>query len=370
MKVLCDRERLREGLAVVTSVIPTKSTRPAVENVCLVATDDALELVGTDLDVAVRFRIEDVKVIEPGTALVPARVASDFVRDLSGETVTLATKGETFLVESGSDHCELPTVDPDEFPVVARFHDEGSIPVQAGNFTRLVARTSFASAREQGRYAMHGILTQVEDGTLTMVATDGRRLALASMPVDLAGARNAGTPRRAIVPTKGMQLFCRVVDDPLEQVRVHFGETQFGLKTGKAEVFARLIDGEFPRYSAVIPSSTENFVEARADLLAQKLRLVANVTSNDTRAVRLSLDKGRMTIHGKSATMGEASAQVDVQFQGTPGDIAFNPDYIIEGLKNCEHEMVKLEYNERTSPGKFTLGENYVYVVMPITVDA
>jgi DNA polymerase-3 subunit beta len=365
MKVLCDRERLREGLNVATSVIPIKSTRPAVENICLVATDDSLELVGTDLDVAVRFRIEDVKVHEPGTALVPARVTADFVRDLTGETVTMMTKGDNFRIESGSDRCELTTIDPDEYPVVARFADEGAISLQARTFTRLVSRTGFAAAREQGRYAMHGILTQVEEDQLRMVATDGRRLAVASAPLE---SKPGGT-YRAIVPTKGMQLFCKVIDDPLEQVRVHFGDNQFGLKTDRAEVFARLIDGEFPRYTAVIPPSTENTVEADAAVLIQKLRLVANVTSTDTRAVRLSLKKGELTVFGRSAATGEATAQMAVEFDGQPGDIAFNPDYLVDGLKNCELETVRHEYNERTSPGKFTLGENYIYIVMPITID-
>ncbi len=365
MKVLSEREKLREGLTITTSVIPMKSTRPAVENVYLVASDDALELVGTDLDVAVRYRIEDVKVEEPGTALIPARVAADFVRDLSSETVTLRTKGETFLIEGGDDRCELTTVDPDEYPVVARFADEGWVPIQAGTFTRLVARTSFAAAREAGRYAMHGILTQVEDEELRLVATDGRRLAVATAAIEKDGV----APLKAIVPTKGMQLFCRVMDDPLELVKIHFGESQFGLKTAKAEVFARLIDGEFPRYAAVIPASTENKVEADAQTLGQKLKLVANITSPDTRAVKISVDKGRMTIFGRSAMTGMATAQLQVEFQGKPGDIAFNPDYLLDGLKNCETDTVSLEYNERTSPGKFTLGENYIYIVMPITID-
>ncbi len=365
MKVLCDRERLREGLTVVTSVIPLKSTRPAIENVLLVARDDVLELVGTDLDVAVRYSVTDVKVEEPGTVLVPARVTSDFVRDLGADAVKLRTKGDNFVIEAGEDHCELTTVDPDEYPVVARFVEEGSLPVLGGTFTRLVARTSFAAAREAGRYAMHGILTELEGDALRMVATDGRRLVLASAALEA----NGPAPRRAIVPSKGMQLFCRVIDDPTEHVHIHFGENQFGLKTAKAEVFARLIDGEFPRYGAVIPASTQNTVEAEAGLLHQKLKLVANVTSADTRAVKLSLAKNHLTIHGRSAAMGEASAQLEVQFDGKPGDIAFNPDYLIDGLKNCETSTVRLEYNEKNNPGKFTLGEDYIYVVMPITID-
>ena len=368
MKVLCERDSLREGLSIVTSVIPVKSTRPAVENICLVATDDALELVGTDLDVAVRYRIENVKVQEPGTALVPSRVTADFIRDLSGETVNLSTKRDNFLIESGTDRCELTTIDPDEYPVVARFSSSGAISMQAGNFTRLVHRTSFAAAREQGRYAMHGILTRVANETLEMVATDGRRLAVTSCPLDT-DATNGKGESLAIVPAKGMQLFCRVIDDPLEQVSIHFGENQFGLKTSKAEVFARLIDGDFPNYSAAIPASCGNSVEADTELLQQKLRLVANVTSSDTRAVRLSLETGGMTIFGRSAAMGEASTKIEVDFEGKPGDISFNPDYLIDGLKNCESDTVRLEFNERTSPGKFILGESYIYIVMPITID-
>jgi hypothetical protein len=129
---------------------------------------------------------------------------------------------------------------------------------------------------------MHGILTELEGDELRMVATDGRRLVLATAPVE----EHASGIKRAIVPTKGMQLFCKVIDDPTEVVRIHFGENQFGLKTAKAEVYARLIDGEFPRYSAVIPASTQNTVEADAHALHQKLKLVANVTSADTRAVQ------------------------------------------------------------------------------------
>ncbi|MSR61790.1 MAG: DNA polymerase III subunit beta [Planctomycetes bacterium] len=368
MKVLCARERLREGLTVVTSVIPLKSTRPAIENVCLVASDDMLELVGTDLDVAVRYRVADVKVEEPGTALIPARVAADFVRDLTGDTVRLRSKGngEGFVIESGpDDRCELTTVDPDEYPVVARFIEEGSLPVLGAKFTRLVARTSFAAAREAGRYAMHGILTELEGDELRMIATDGRRLVLAKAPVEA----SAGGIQRAIVPTKGMMLFCKVIDDPTEMVRIHFGENQFGLKTSKAEVYARLIDGEFPRYSAVIPAMTQNTFEADAQALHQKLKLVANVTSADTRAVKLSIGKERITIYGRSAAMGEASASLDVIFDGKPTDIAFNPDYLIDGLKNCELQNVRFEFNEKNNPGKFTLGEDYTYVVMPITID-
>ncbi|MBL8858483.1 MAG: DNA polymerase III subunit beta [Planctomycetes bacterium] len=380
MKVICDREKLREGLAVVNNVIPSKSTKPVLENLCLVATVDAIEILGTDLECSVRYRIPVshgrgegdlkepvVRVEEPGIAVVPSRVTLDFVRDLSGSEVTLTTHDQNCVIQSGEDKCELVTVDPDEFPVISSFGDTPTLSIQGGNFTRLVNRTAFAAAREAGRYAMHGVLAEVEDGMLKLVATDGRRLAYSSVECQ---SRPVDRTRPAIVPTKGMQLFCRVIGDPLEQVQLHFGENQVGLKTKNAEIFARLIDGEFPRYAAVIPKESSNYVEADAEMLTRKLRLVANVTGTEARAVRMRLTPDNLELFGQSVGRGEAHARMDVAFKNASAEIAFNPDFVLEGLKSCESGIVKLEFNEKTSPGKFTLGENYIYIVMPITVDA
>jgi DNA polymerase-3 subunit beta len=212
---------------------------------------------------------------------------------------------------------------------------------------------------------MHGVLTEIAEGQLKMVATDGRRLAVASAPIDAP----SHPPRPVIVPTKGMQLFCRVISDPLDQIQLSFSDNQIGVKTRHAEVFARLLDGEFPRYQAVIPGESANLVEADAEVLVRKLRLVANVTGEEARAVRLSMKKGTLELFGHSAGRGEARAAMEIEYKGKNAEIAFNPDYVIDGLKNCESGTVVLEFNEKTSPGKFRLGENYIYIVMPITID-
>ncbi len=177
-------------------------------------------------------------------------------------------------------------------------------------------------------------------------------------------------PKPVLIPAKALNLFCRVIDDPLEQVQLSFAENQVGLRTKNAEIFSRLVDGEFPRYAAVIPKESQNLMEADAVTLAKKIHLVANVTGVEARAVRLKLSKGELELFGQSAGRGEARARMEVEFKGTSAEIAFNPDFVLDGLKNCEGGHVKLQFNERTSPGKFTLGENYMYVVMPITVDA
>lgn len=366
MKVTCDREKLREALAVVHGVVPTKNAKPILENVCFVAGDDGLELIGTDQEVSARIRLDDVEVAVPGTIAVPARVAFDFVRDLSGETVTLdATSGTSCRLTSGADTCELVVADAREFPEVPEFDAAGAITLQGGGFTRLVGRTAFAAAREPGRYAMHGVLVLIGADQLSLIATDGRRMSMASHPVDVNGA----PPRSAIVPTKGMQLFCRVIQDPLDQVSFVVGENQVGLRTRNAQMFARLIDGEFPRYEAVVPASCSNVLEADVEMLGRKLRLVANVSGNETRAVRLRVRSGELELHGHAAGKGTATANLEVDFKGEQAEIAFNPDYVLDGLKNGDGDRVRLEFNSHNSPGKFVLGENHIYIVMPITID-
>jgi DNA polymerase-3 subunit beta len=294
-------------------------------------------------------------------------VLHDFVRDLGGEDVELQHGDGNCHVKCGGDSCELVVADSAEFPEVPRFEEKGAIAVQAGTFSALVTRTAFAAAKEQGRYAMHGVLVEVGDGTLKLVATDGRRLAVAQSPIDSAACQ---ADPATIVPTKGMQLLCRVMTDPLELVHLQLGRNQIGARTKSADVFARLLDGEFPRYAAVIPNDAQHVVEADADQLERKIRLVANVTGEEARAVRLSLKGGHVELFGSSAGRGEAHAHLDVDYRGPAAEIAFNPDYVVDGLKNCESATVRLEFNEKTAPGKFRLGENYLYVVMPITLDS
>jgi DNA polymerase-3 subunit beta len=366
MKVTCDREKLREGLAIVNGVVPSKGAKQILENVYLVATDSALELVGSDQEVSVRYRLEDVDVADPGPALVPARVMFDFVRDLSGESITLdSTSGTRCLLTSGPDRCELVMADPEEYSPIPRFEDEGSVSLQGGNFTRLVGRTAFAAAREPGRYAMHGVLVVVDDERLTMIGTDGRRLSKASLPID---GHRAGA-RQAIVPTKGMQLFCRIVQDPLDQVRIVFRDNLVGLRSRNAEAFARLIDGEYPRYEQVIPAHTSHTVDADPDLLGRKLRLVANVSGDEQRGVRFRLKPGELELYGRSSGRGAATANLEVDYKGEETEIAFNPEFVLDGLKNGDSDRIRLEFQDRTSPGKFSLGEDHTYVVMPITFD-
>lgn len=365
MKITCQREKLREALSIINTVVPARGAKPILENLKLVATEHSLELVGTDLEVSARITVEDAQVDETGVAVLPCKVALDFVRDLNSEMVTISCEEEKCIIKGDTDQCELVTLDVDEFPVISVFEEKGAFSLQGGNFSRLVQQTAFAAARDAGRYAMHGVLMEIADDEVKLVATDGRRLALGSQPIDAKGKKQS-----AIVPTKGLQLFARAIEDPLDQVQLSFDANQVGIRTQNAQLFARLIDGDFPSYSAVLPEAGEHLMEADRELFTQKLRLVANVTGDEARAVRLTLSKGKLELKGHSAGRGSADAQLEVEYTGEGSEIAFNPDYVLDGLKQCHSETIRLEFQQQSSPGKFMLGENYIYIVMPITIDA
>ena len=190
MKVICNRETLRDALSIANQLVPTKTTKPVLENVCLVATDNALEFLATDQEVALRYTLDDVQVGETGVAVIPARIAMEVVRDLSGEKCQIEMIGSRCRLSSNLDHCDLVTADPDEFPVIGRFEATKHISVQGGVLTKLISQTSFAAAREPGRYAMHGIQMSLPGDNLQLVATDGRRLAKVSTAVDTQGNHN------------------------------------------------------------------------------------------------------------------------------------------------------------------------------------
>ncbi len=363
MKVICNRETLRDALSIANQLVPTKTTKPVLENVCLVATDNALEFLATDEEVAMRYTLDDVQVGETGVAVIPARIAMEVVRDLSGEMCQIEMIGTRCRISSNLDHCDLVTADPDEFPVIGRFEATQHISIQGGVLAKLISQTSFAAAREPGRYAMHGIQLTLPGDRLQLVATDGRRLAKVSTVVDTQGI----TTDPLIVPTRGMQLFSRVIADPLDQVHLEFSNDRIGMRTRGAQVFSRVIEGQFPIYDALFPEEHKYEVEVDRDVFGQKLRLAASV--GQEQGVRMELSSGKIGLFVRSISRGEAEASMEAEYQGEDAEIAFRPDFVLEGVKRCESDRLTLSFNGPSSPGEFRLGADYRYVVMPVTID-
>jgi len=367
MKVLCSREKLREAFSVVGNVVPSKSTKPVLQSVRIEAKKGKVELSATDLEVSVRYRIDEAQVEKEGIVVLPS-AAGDFIRDLGDETVTLLSEGSNCYIQGLSDSCQLVGADPEEFPRIPEFEEKNAVGIPAGEFAEMARRTSFAAAREMGRYAMNGVLLEIGPEVVRMVATDGRRLALAEKGIE----KGPKVQVTAIVPAKGIQQFLRSLDPSAEEVQVSVTPSQIAIRTGKAQVFVRLLEGEFPKYAAVLPQDCPHGAEFDRAKIQQKLQLVANLTGDDSRSVRWTFQEDSIQLSASAAGRGEAKAELEarVKLKGAPSaQVSFNPDYILEGLKASDAETVRLEFADKDKPGKFLLGENYVYVVMPITLE-
>lgn len=362
MKVLCDRDRLRDALAVVATALPTRTTKPILETVLLEAKGNELSLSSTDLEVAIRYTLEGVQVDQKGSCLVPAREASEFVRDLGDETVSLEVGKGSVRIFGKDDVCELALADVAEFPGMPSVATVGKIVLQADHLSDLLERTSFCAAKELGRFAMNGVRLEVEKDLLRLVATDGRRLSMATRALDAP----VPSPVAVTIPSKAIQQFVRVLTGSTEPVTLSASPDRVVLEAKNATIQTRLLDGEFPKYQAVIPKEGKNVADIDAKLLVQKIRLVAHLCSQEQPVVRFKFTGSSLTLTAASPQRGEARAEMPAAFKGTNSEIGFNPDFVLEGLKVSRRESVRLDFNDRGSPGKFALNESHDYVVMPV----
>lgn len=373
MEVVCDLGRLRRVLNLVSHVIPTKGAKPILQYFRVTAAGDTLTFEATDLEVAVRTRFEQAVVRKPGGCVAPARIVSDFVRDADATEVSFRVDGTALQLRAGSDSGNVATGEEAEFPTIPSFDGAGGIEVQGSNFLAMAVRTAFAAAKEGGRYAMNGVLIEAEGERIRFVATDGRRLALTDRPLP------AGLERKkaAIVPLRGIEQFRRAIEgmeDRSKGVLLSLGEREVALKAEGTEVFSRVLEGEFPRYASVIPKDAPNVAEMDRRTLGSRLRCVSSFTSEESRSVRFQFSASGITMTARSPGRGEGRSEMEAKFRGTSAEMAFNPDYIHDALQaaegTTEGNEVRLEFADRTSPGKFLFGEDFCYVVMPIAVDA
>lgn len=362
MKVLCGRETLREALSAIATALPTRTTKPVLEAVLLEAEGQTLSLTATDMEVAIRYTLTDVQVTTPGSCLVRAREAADFVRDLSDETVNLEATKNVMRIFGKEDECELALADVGEFSGLPTMDETNKFRITGESFARMLERTSFSVAKEIGRFAMNGVRAEITKDRLKLIATDGRRLSLVEHPLDPGPA----TDTTVTIPTKAVQQFLRIMNNTPDPIEVIISGERIALRTKFATVISRLLEGEFPRYQAVIPKEGKNVAECDTKMLTQKLRLVAHLCSAEQPVVRMKFLSNTLTLTSASPQRGEARAEMPVNFMGAQEEIAFNPDFVLEGLKSSHRDTIRLEFNDRTAPGKFHLNENHEYVVMPV----
>lgn len=363
MKFLCDRHQLQEAFGVVAGIVPAKTPKPIVQNVLVRADKAGLTLFATDFEMSARVHLDAAKVSKPGSALLPARETGALLRELTDPTVSLESKEFRCKLESGGGSYVLLGDDPEKFPREIALEGEKSLMVPAGSFVDMVRRTMFAAAREETRYAINGALLECKDATLRLVATDGRRLALS-----YANLASDAPAVKEVVPQRALQALVRAIPEGGEELlEILFGERQVGFRIGNILLISQLLEANFPEYEGVIPKMADTTIDLSRDLLESNLRRVAILTSSDVRMVRFNFTSSSLELAAENAGVGRAEVTMEADVKGAGGSISFNPDYLLDALKVTDREVVRLDMTDDSTPAKFTLGEAFTYVLMPIS---
>jgi DNA polymerase III subunit beta len=362
MKILCDRTALMEAVNVVSSVVPAKTTKPILYNFRVKAEGDSISLFATDLEMAARVHLDSVKVSKKGTVLLPARESAALLRELSDPTVTLESTENRCRIESGGGSFVLLGEDPEQFPDEAVVKSGKVLEISCGRMLRMIQETVFAAAREETRYAINGVLIDAAAGCLRMVATDGRRLAISYENVD------TKTEFKAVVPLRALSTLSRALSEgSKEKLRLEVGDKQIVFTTGKMQLVSQLLETRFPDYEGVLPKAADTTVEIQRSVLEGALRRAAILCAVEMRMVRFEVGEQSLRMTAESSARGRADVVIDCVVKGAGGSINFNPDYILEALRVCQLDTVRLDMSDDSMPAKFTLGESFTYVVMPIS---
>jgi DNA polymerase-3 subunit beta len=370
MKALCHREGLLAACQLTSAAIPTKDLKPILKNLKAIAGDGRCTLIATDLEVGIRLDVQGLTIEEPGDAILPAakliailREARDAELEIEADASACTVRGTKSPLEF-----EMPSEDPAQFPDFPTFAEDRYHEISAGSLRDMIRRTIFATADETARYSMTGVMWELEGAIARLVATDGRRLALAEgVATSVGGHTTRGqTP---VVPTKAMGLLERnLQDDPEEPVKVCLRPNEVLFRTGRSVIYSRLVEGRFPDYRAVLPKKSATQVALNASSFQAAVRQAAIMTDNESKRVTFKFAKDRLTLVAQGATAGRSRVELPLEYGGKAMDINFNPEYLIDMLKVLPPDVdLVLELNDANSPALFRCGEQYSYLVMPLT---
>jgi len=363
MKFSIEKEQILEALQKVQSIVGQRTTLPILSNVLLEADNNKLTLTTTDMEVSVRTGIE-ADIQRNGATTLPARRFFSICRDLPNHLVEIEVGSDDVAeVTSGSYNCRLEGLSHDDFPPMPTFEESCSYGIKQGILKDILQKTSYASSTDESRTILNGSLMSFRDNKLTVVCTDGRRLALVEQEMDNPDAAEVDI----VVPTKTVNELIKTLDDEGEAV-VKTSATQVAFEFGNILVISKLIDGTYPNYRQVIPSQCEERIAVDREMLQSAIRRVSLMLDDQAASVKIHITENRMELITSSPEIGESHESVPIKYTGKDIKIAFNPAFLSAPLKHLDSDEIYLELSDELSPGVIKSNVPFLYVIMPIRV--
>jgi DNA polymerase-3 subunit beta len=366
MNLTIAKDQLLAGLQAVQNVVSTRTTLPILSNVLVKAEGDRLEFTATDLDVTVSSAVE-AKVSKPGASTIPVKKLFGICRELGGNEIEMEVDEKNVCsIRCGASFYKINGLSAEEFPPMPKFKDDKKVTLPQATVKGMMKKTSFAISTDEARYVLNGIYISLKDHKMTMVATDGRRLALVDEEVDVTESSQG----EFIVPAKAVAELNRLLVDKGElELRYAENQASFTLKDekgGAVLIISKLIEGNYPNYRQVIPAEAKERIALPREEFLHALKRAEIMTSDKANSVKLAFGKNNLAITANAPEVGEARESIAVNYKGKEMAIAFNPKYLIDPLNALAQDEVFIELIDELSPGVLKINGPFLYVVMPM----
>ena len=367
MKITCEREKLLEAFQTVAAVAPNRSPKPILQNVKLDVTKDRTLLMATDMEVGIRMEVGGIEAEVEGKALLPVQRFGSILRESTDDKLVIEADPQGTIVKGERSEFKLPGANPEEFPDVAAFEDKAHHEVPARLLKELIRRTIFATDTESSRYALGGVLLEMEEDKITAVGTDGRRLSKMEGPA-MSVEGGASNETMTIVPTKAMNLVERSLSDGDAEVQIAAHSSDVQVKSPRATIYARLVEGRFPKWRDVLPQRTgSQKIELTAGPVFAAVRQASIVASEESRGLLFTFDAGTLTLSSQTAEVGQSRVELPIAYDGEKIEISLDHRFVADFLKVLDPEKnFTLDVQDGEAAALFTTDDGYGYVVMPL----
>ncbi len=365
MKVKFNRSALQEALNLVTTIIPSRTPKPILQCLRITTEKDAVRISATDLEAGITCLVSQVDIDEAGDIVVPADKLFSIVRESFDEVTTLeATESAVYLTGSDS-RFTIYSHDPQQYPAIPGFEGEVDLEVKLSALQEGIEYTIFSAARESTRYALNGILWEVSGKKLSLVATDGRRLAKSTVTLE----KTATLPEnRIIVPAKTMSLLDKIPAHDDGTVKIRFVNNQIVLACETVVVSSNLVEGNFPKYEDIIPKDHDKKITLPTGAVLSAVRRAALLANEDSKGIKLALNKGTLVFTSRAPETGDAKIDMAIEYDAEPIEIGFNPQFLIDVLRVMKVDEFELHLGQSDRPGLIKSGSNFLYIVMPVNL--
>jgi len=363
MKLKIPKASLLESLQRVQNVVALRSTLPILSNVLLKATKGRLSLSTTDLDVSVQCSVA-ADVQKNGATTLPARRISSIVRELPDKPIEIdVDEKDVTTLKCNSSFFKIMGISHEEFPPMAKPESKYSYRLDQNTFKDMLRRTAYAASNDETRHVLNGVLLSFKTNKVIVVATDGRRLALAEHEVDIPSEAQVDV----VLPTKAVNELLHTLNDEGEMDLVA-DASKMTFEYDDLLLSSKLIEGTYPNYKQVIPAQCEQRVTLERETLLTALRRVALLTTDKVNATQLTFGKNKLVVSTTTPDVGEARETVPVKYSGPEITVAFNPEYMMDPLRNLASDEVFVELTDALSPGVIKADIPFLYVLMPMRI--